>query len=544
MGVPSEEMTDQLGGIPSRLRLFAVIYLMLLLFQLSAGYLLYRSEWQQRSALLSSRMSNLITLEEGKMRHALEQICFDIVFLGEIIQDYYFSREEDQGGMLREVIRALGASGFRYDQIRILNPKGFELFRLNYDNNQKMTFVPPEELQDKSDRFYFRDIQKGIDDTIYLFNLDLNVEHGSVEIPYQPVIRAGLRLRDPEGQENGYLVLNHRSELILSNLSEYKNVLEFPFSVFFLNSRGYWLLGPDHDKEWGFMFPSGKEYTLKEENPSLWEKISSSPGGQVWDQGNLYVFQPVIFSLILSSIEPLLSDSKGIKISDRHNPYYLVYRMPREVFSRLKKDILNQWLPQFLILHLLLIGLGYSLTELIIRSREYRKRLLRFANVDDLTGCLNRRSGLQVMEQFLSLERRRGEIMTIAYTDINSLKYVNDRYGHEEGDRYILMMVDLIRNHLRTGDSLVRMGGDEFLIILPDCSISQAEQIRQRIREQEERINLAGSFPYPVSFSWGAFEISPDQMYTMMDIIATADSRMYKEKRSYYKESPLYRRED
>ncbi len=537
MAFPVHADTYQSGKTLSRLKLFFLFYTLSVVLLLLVGYLSYHVQWKQRLTLVSEGLNTLISLEYERILQEFEQICLDLVYLSRITKDSLNNQDSPDIKAVQGIIKTLGDTTGRYSQIRILDEGGHETFRL--DNHTGEMLVTGEIfLQDKSHRFYFREMSGLGPNTLYFSDLDLNIEYGKVVIPYDPVIRAGVRLDVPGNSAYAFLILNHRSEVILQSLGEGDNILETPFVVSFLNSQGYWLRGPDPEKEWGFMFENKKGLTLAEENPAVWEKIETSGAGQFWQDDNLYTYQSISFENLLTIVSSDALKNRNIGFYNNNKPYYLLYQVSGPDLWQIKKNILGNLLLPFLLIQLALAGLCVILSRLVVSSRVNHDRLIRYANVDELTGCLNRRAGLQVLEQFLSLERRRGEIMTLAYMDINSLKFVNDTYGHEEGDRYILAIVNLVRDHLRSGDSLVRMGGDEFLIILPDCVLSQAEQIHQRVLEQEKRINDAGQFSYRVSFSWGALEILPDQIYNVESIIARADSLMYLEKKKYHKTFP------
>ncbi len=171
----------------------------------------------------------------------------------------------------------------------------------------------------------------------------------------------------------------------------------------------------------------------------------------------------------------------------------------------------------------------------VFRDISDRKRLedelMRQATTDTLTGVFNRRMGIAMLEKQIRLMQRLGAPLSICFADIDNLKEVNDRYGHEEGDRLIITAAGAIRDSLRELDSLVRLGGDEFLLILPQCTASQASIVLSRIEARLADINAAHERPYAVSISCGTAECHPASGESADALIARADEAMYADKR-------------
>ncbi len=171
----------------------------------------------------------------------------------------------------------------------------------------------------------------------------------------------------------------------------------------------------------------------------------------------------------------------------------------------------------------------------VFRDISDRKRLedelLRQATTDTLTGVFNRRMGIAMLEKQLRLMQRLGAPLSICFADIDNLKKVNDRHGHEEGDRLIITVAGAIRDSLRELDSLVRLGGDEFLLILPQCTASQASIVLSRIDVRLADINDTHERPYAVSISCGTAEYHPASGESADALIARADEAMYADKR-------------
>jgi len=156
-----------------------------------------------------------------------------------------------------------------------------------------------------------------------------------------------------------------------------------------------------------------------------------------------------------------------------------------------------------------------------------------------MTGLLNRRVGLLFLEKELKIADRTNSPFTLGYIDLNNLKIVNDTYGHEEGDYLILTSTRFLKDSIRETDILCRFGGDEFLAILRECTIEQAEKIWQKLVEKIENFNSKKLKPYQISLSHGFIQYSPREGKTADQLITEADAKMYVEKEKYKKSSTI-----
>ncbi|MEG6585403.1 ABC transporter substrate binding protein [Dendrosporobacter sp. 1207_IL3150] len=168
----------------------------------------------------------------------------------------------------------------------------------------------------------------------------------------------------------------------------------------------------------------------------------------------------------------------------------------------------------------------------IVRRKKVERELQLYATTDTMTGVLNRRTGLIFLEEQIALADRTGKSFTVCFVDVNDLKKVNDKCGHNEGDRLIEAVSQILKEALRKSDLLCRLGGDEFLIILSDNSMQQGEQLWQRIAERINTYNDTSDNCFTISLSHGFAEYMPASATSAADLIKEADFNMYKCKNS------------
>lgn len=171
-----------------------------------------------------------------------------------------------------------------------------------------------------------------------------------------------------------------------------------------------------------------------------------------------------------------------------------------------------------------------AVKEDITKRRELDELLNLYATMDEMTGTYNRRSCLLLLERQLQSSKRQNQRFVVIFIDINGLKSVNDSYGHNFGDALILSAVDAIKSFLRASDSICRLGGDEFLVILPNTELSQSEIFLNKIHANIEEINSKENYPFILSLSFGEAEYSPESPLTVDDLLQIADEKMYENK--------------
>jgi diguanylate cyclase (GGDEF)-like protein/PAS domain S-box-containing protein len=118
----------------------------------------------------------------------------------------------------------------------------------------------------------------------------------------------------------------------------------------------------------------------------------------------------------------------------------------------------------------------------ITQIKENEKQLERLAHYDALTGIPNRLLLADRLQQAIAQARRSGTLLAVGYLDLDEFKQVNDRFGHEAGDRLLVEVARRLQQAVRTGDTVARLAGDEFVCLLPGLvQVSECETIVQRV---------------------------------------------------------------
>ncbi len=155
--------------------------------------------------------------------------------------------------------------------------------------------------------------------------------------------------------------------------------------------------------------------------------------------------------------------------------------------------------------------------------------LLRIAQTDFLTGAVTRRGFVLEMEKAMARNRRGGHAMSLLMLDIDHFKHVNDTYGHPAGDQVLKMVSNTIGNHLRRGDTLGRLGGEEFGVLLQDMDLDSAQQTAERLRAEVEAAVTSHDPEIRVTASFGICALESGIRSTE-EWLATVDAALYEAK--------------
>lgn len=173
-----------------------------------------------------------------------------------------------------------------------------------------------------------------------------------------------------------------------------------------------------------------------------------------------------------------------------------------------------------------------TVRDISVQKRQ-QQALERIAHYDPLTGLPNRVLLADRMQQAMSHALRRGTKLVIAYLDLDGFKAVNDRYGHDAGDRLLVLVAERMRHVLRESDTLARLGGDEFVAVLVDNQEADAcTPILVRLLEAAAREVLDRGYVLKVSASLGVTFYPQSASIDADQLLRQADQAMYQAKLS------------
>lgn len=176
--------------------------------------------------------------------------------------------------------------------------------------------------------------------------------------------------------------------------------------------------------------------------------------------------------------------------------------------------------------------------ELVALNRELERRvsqrtseLERLATTDGLTDTHNRRFLMARAEIEIALALRNGHAVSLVMFDIDHFKHVNDSHGHNVGDRVLVALCQAVKQDMRLGDTFARIGGEEFVMLLPHTDAEQASQVAERLRLMLEALEIkAGrALLLHITASFGVASLSP-RNDTVEALYTAADAALYQAK--------------
>jgi diguanylate cyclase (GGDEF)-like protein len=165
--------------------------------------------------------------------------------------------------------------------------------------------------------------------------------------------------------------------------------------------------------------------------------------------------------------------------------------------------------------------------EALAKVETLTSEVYKLAALDQLTGLYNRRSGEQRLAEEMSRAVRHRRPLTLLLIDVDNLKSINDRWGHAAGDLLLKQFADRLERAIRGSDLAVRLGGDEFMVLLPECRVEEVGHVLRRleglrIEYEHHQVDCA--------FSRGWTDFRPGE--TAQEFLKRADAALYDHKRS------------
>lgn len=493
--------------------LFAIFY-----FQKKAEVVAYREKIQ------TSEMS-VVMLQEGLIESKMDGVVNDLEYVATMCSFSRLLNSKDDlehkiyKDEFQEELKRFIKVHSQYDQIRYIDIDGKERVRVNFDGN-KIDIVDESRLQDKSNRYYFKDSINLEKNQVYQSVLNLNVENGEIEYPEKPMIRFAKTVYDENENKMGIVIINYNAKVMLKSFEDMSK--GSAGKSFLLNTGGYSLAG-DSDDKFDFMYHKNSEKSLKNIYAPLWEKIIAiSPSDgivQRYGRNGLMTFTEV-------------NRPPNIILNER---WFILTGITKEEDKLCTKDsifkiILLEYLDQKMYFIACII-LSYFIILSYTLYRKNIKNISDMATYDKLTGAYSRSRGFEIVKMDMEFAVKNKRDYSVCFIDLNDLKKVNDKYGHEMGDLYLKDSVNMIKSRLNYRENIVRMGGDEFLVGV----FKSKEEIDfgwKCLIEDAKSYNEKNDYPFEISLSHGVASIDEKEVKSLDDMINIADKRMYVEKRA------------
>ncbi|BBE30153.1 GGDEF domain-containing protein [Tepiditoga spiralis] len=491
------------------LKLFFEIFILSSIILSFIVFFTYKVRMNNYINILLENEKNKISLQNEFIKVFMEDLTKDLNFLSYSEIPYRASYlNKNISSLKNSQLEIINFSKYKkvYDQIRFIDLNGNEQMRVNY-NNGNIKVLKKDELQNKSHRYYFKDMKYIKKDEIYVSYFDLNVEKKEIEVPYKPTIRF-LQPYYYDGEKIGYIVLNYIGN---NFIEEFKNIRK---RMYLLDEDGYFLITPNKEDEWGFMFGE-KDKTFKNYYPEVSKEVFSKKSGTIKFKNIIYVFNTIDLKLF-----------SNIK---NKTTWKVVSYIKNDDYKKISNNLFFNTLILYIFMIIIILIVSYIITRYNYQKLYNEELIKEYATYDELTHLYNRRIVMNFLNELIKLSNREHNKFCVCFADVNNLKKVNDTLGHDYGDDLIKTVARILKETVREVDIVGRIGGDEFLILFPKCDKENAEKIWNRINKKFEEINSTNEKKFKVVVAHGIEEYQ--NKMNINELIKIADQKMYEDKK-------------
>jgi diguanylate cyclase (GGDEF)-like protein len=483
------------------------IFFLLFIFIILGSYTFYKSE-------KNIAVKDLHTYEKHKISSAMELIenkfktCFsDILIFSKqnSLMDYLDSPGRKNFKKLINDHKQLFIYRKNLLQIRFLDLNGMEKTRVDINNiDQNIT---NHIFQNKKNRYYFKESIGMMKNQVYVSQFDLNIENGEIEVPYKPTLRVATTVWDRRNRKRGILIINFLGKNIITEL---KRISKFSKSrLFLLNKNSYSFYGMKNGKNWGFMFEDKKNIKFSTFYSEEWENIIQVNHNKFFTKNGFFTSQKVFIpGYNKNKFWVLVSFVPDHKIIDKH--------------------LINNVFLFGIILSIIVLFISLLISLLFVKRKQYYEHLQHSATYDLLTNLPNRALFYDRLNHLCNQSERYGKQFGILYIDLDGFKIVNDTFGHNIGDEVLRKTALRLKLSVRNSDTIARIGGDEFAVILMNISNKKdVKTISNKIISSVSKIIAYKTHSINIGASMGIFLCNKKTKLTTTEIMQIADRAMY-----------------
>ncbi|UZP67773.1 response regulator [Desulfovibrio mangrovi] len=332
-------------------------------------FFIARQEIATQLSALERRQVSLIEFAGKSIELELNTISQSLINLALHLEvrDYLSTWSAEHRQALQGEFYRFIKNNRQFDQARLLRMDGMEDIRIN-KVSQGAFLVPDDQLQNKSQRYYFLEARDLPPEAVYFSPLDLNIEHGVIEHPIKPMIRFAATAYDNKGKPQGVIVLNYLADSILHQLAHLDR--KERSGIMLLNNTGYWLYSAAPEQCWGFMYPDRQGVTFSAAYPDEWASITPTSKGQMYSNGNLVTYMTINY----------LPQSNLGHNNTKALSWKLVGMIPRAELAMLTKETILFYCYLFAVLALLIFLAAFIQAKRTTEKRLSNREILQSRN--------------------------------------------------------------------------------------------------------------------------------------------------------------------
>ncbi|HET6159467.1 MAG TPA: PAS domain S-box protein [Dongiaceae bacterium] len=271
------------------IRRAALIFLPLAFAAALVTYLLYASQANAIRQIAQATETRIVDIARQRILLPVGSVMADAGYLAEqdALRTFLARGDAESRHHLEAEYLALVQHRQFFDQLRFIDTNGQEIIRVNRKAGAA-ELVPPDQLQNKADRYYTKETLQLERGRTFVSPLDLNIEHGAIEQPIKPTIRIGVPVFDDAGVKRGIIAINYLTARLLQRIGELSVDVG---GIWVLNDDGDWLLGPTPEDTFAFMYPGRKGRTFAAAYPDIWRQMQVAPAsGQITNEAGRFTY--------------------------------------------------------------------------------------------------------------------------------------------------------------------------------------------------------------------------------------------------------------